>query len=754
MSLLESGLLNILDNEHEPFLKRLTVADNAFKSSEFLLPHKEAFLFKWIITNSVHSNKESWECFNNWLNSEQFKELNRGDIDNEEIYCIIKSMEEKIMLTDDHDISSDMTIIICSLILLENRICQQYFKYNAEFYCHFVSSIIQKISCAKYLEEVLKKNLFHKTIIEEEKFHKHFLDIILPTLVDCLQKFNIPLALFEQVSVVVQKFFEDNKTEKPTVPKTLFKHLLNFYKDDTEKAKVKYKLILHALCKAYEADFNLSYKFVILLVHIIGFDLKDKLIFYKGSKLEIPVPEISLSKSQEIMLELLDILCRTNVKMDCSVKELMFSEFIRNILRQLLYLNTPSDTCYHIFIKAIVIDPVVIEPIIDGLICYTMTADNRKQETEYENLIVSIFEVYSKLHRIENLIAKLVSSLYDKFNGATIALKEIYEFRGQCDIDSRDIKAKHFKIDNILTKKILEYVSTCICNLASWQVINVFKTLLHYLKKHLSCIDITGNEDWLYFAYMKILSVLITTVLSSIRVAEHTIASNVVQKSVKELEELRNVLQQFGMSLLHREHNHTLMRSFLNIAYHWAEIYIILVYYSDNKEVQLKKSIDSDITPCNITYMHPYLSVKQWCLISERITNFGEVPCKLLLKKLYVQKLRALLLFEKSVNDDLVLSVTRNITSDLENNWRDILYDKFIINNLLLKMDSASVLLIAEYLINNIDDFKNLNKQIHILDSSLFLTAINYKIITKINKLLLKQKRKLNEDVLKTGFKY
>lgn len=70
------------------------------------------------------------------------------------------------------------------------------------------------------------------------------------------------------------------------------------------------------------------------------------------------------------------------------------------------------------------------------------------------------------------------------------------------------------------------------------------------------------------------------------------------------------------------------MKSFLNVCYYWAEIYVVIVYYSIDNEIELKTCVDSDFTSCNLTYLHSYLSGKQWCLISERINNFGEQPCK------------------------------------------------------------------------------------------------------------------------------
>lgn len=76
------------------------------------------------------------------------------------------------------------------------------------------------------------------------------------------------------------------------------------------------------------------------------------------------------------------------------------------------------------------------------------------------------------------------------------------------------------------------------------------------------------------------------------------------------------------------------MWSFLNIAFHWAEIYMTLKYYSLKNE-SYNGVLDNNTTSCNISYAHPYLTDREWCLLSERITNFGEAPCKKILVSIY-----------------------------------------------------------------------------------------------------------------------
>lgn len=83
-------LLNILDDESKPFTNRLKTANNAFRSSELTLQHKEAFLIHWILNKIDNTTVEIWEILHDWLKSNQFTELNRNDLFNDEIAKIVK----------------------------------------------------------------------------------------------------------------------------------------------------------------------------------------------------------------------------------------------------------------------------------------------------------------------------------------------------------------------------------------------------------------------------------------------------------------------------------------------------------------------------------------------------------------------------------------------------------------------------------------------------------------------------------------
>ncbi|RZC42407.1 uncharacterized protein BDFB_000322, partial [Asbolus verrucosus] len=276
----------------------------------------------------------------------------------------------------------------------------------------------------------------------------------------------------------------------------------------------------------------------------------------------------------------------------------------------------------------------------------------------------------------------------------------VYAFKGS--LENHEINSE-YNVDDILPKTVLKYFTNCIINLASWQVINLFKTLLYHLSKSVEELpELKGENGKL--VYIEILSTLTCWVLLSVRMAEHTVATSTVEKFVGGLEELRTILGKFGVALLHKEHNHILMRGFLNLCYYWAEIYITLEYYSISNNVKMKRTTDSNLSSCNLTYLHSYLSDKEWCLISERITNFGGKPCKEIMQKLVIQKLRAILIFENNVSEDVTGPIIRSLSTNIHTNSTKIFTDRFIVNNVLDKLPSSVIMNLSETVVKDLFD--------------------------------------------------
>lgn len=290
------------------------------------------------------------------------------------------------------------------------------------------------------------------------------------------------------------EFFEGKNKEKQVIPRTVIKYLLQTYKANKETCHIYFKLFYHAFSTAYETDNSLVYQFFLIIIHLIGFDLSDKLI---SSKVNIPSDKLSLKQSQDILLVLLEVLTEIKTDMDCTVKELSFRDFLKNLLIEFLHFDNPSITSYKIFIKILSIEPILIQYLTEETLCYAMLANNEDSYNEYNNLIKSIFEIYVRLHRVEGLVSKMIEGLNNGLHGKITKINSMYKFRGTFDVNISN-KRSDFQVENILTVEILESFSKSLLELASWQIVNVFKTLLHFLEQVLKNIDDIENGELLF----------------------------------------------------------------------------------------------------------------------------------------------------------------------------------------------------------------------------------------------------------------
>ncbi|CAG9833695.1 unnamed protein product [Diabrotica balteata] len=506
----------------------------------------------------------------------------------------------------------------------------------------------------------------------------------------------------------------ENHQEDESGLEILLKHLIKICNSNKKFPEVQFKLIFHALAVAYENDPLLMFKFLVILLRITGFNFKDVLsltgVLFESSEMVVT------ERSQRIFLELLDVLEETKLDLRSKIEEVTVTDLLKSIMTNSILCNTPSALNYQLLKKIVILDPTLTQTLTEEILQYILLANNEDQSEDYELLMLEIFDTFSKLHRIENLVSKIISVLNNYFDTKTE--------------ESFDLKVKIQK--RILTERELE---------------DILADSDFFLS------DDSNNDcrNIQYCFHMEFLSELIGNFISSIRVAEHTVAVNVVEKTKKCLSELEEVLKTFGNGLLNRKHNCSLMRSFLNIAYHWAEVTLVLKYYSFNQDDNEVKSVaDYNFAACNITYVHPYLTVDEWCLISERISNFGELSCKQLLYKLFIQKVRALYIFEQKVNEEILQDLSRYISRDLEENWKYILKNKFLTNNLVPLMDFSSINLIADKLVANMTDLDDIQLNQHIFNNSCVLNAVVYSIIVKCDKIISKRKRKHDEDLVDT----
>lgn len=212
-------------------------------------------------------------------------------------------------------------------------------------------------------------------------------------------------------------------------------------------------------------------------MHLLQFDVSEDFAIKAPFKRK---PSIQLSKSLQVLLGLLDTLSARNFA-DCTVAKVSLTEFLRKILKSLMALNILNSTAFEIILKCILINPLVIEPLTSSLAVFVMLKNHQKSEALYEKVVIAIFEVFAKLHRVENLVSKLIPALKASYVCQSEADEaQLFEFKGERDVTT--LPQEIVPVEEVFTENILAYFTSCLIQLASWQVINVFKTMLHHLK--------------------------------------------------------------------------------------------------------------------------------------------------------------------------------------------------------------------------------------------------------------------------------
>lgn len=116
------------------------------------------------------------------------------------------------------------------------------------------------------------------------------------------------------------------------------------------------------------------------------------------------------------------------------------------------------------------------------------------------------------------------------------------------------IISQNYKIDLILPNLFLQKFEKSLIPMASWQIINILKTFLFHLEAVLTIDYINNKIDSGQVLYVEYIITLLCTLLSCVRMAEHTVSDIVVDKFTKIMEDIKVILEKLGALLLKMEH--------------------------------------------------------------------------------------------------------------------------------------------------------------------------------------------------------
>ncbi|XP_022913504.2 uncharacterized protein [Onthophagus taurus] len=742
-------LLDILDNEDEPLPKRLKLADTAFKSSLLPIHFKDVGLLNWLMELGKCGDKEVLDKVNEWLCSEEIVNIAKSDVSQEYVFDLLKRIT--LILKHQDNRNFEELIVNSFLHIISNKTFQQFFKHDLEVYSKLVSQVVIHIQSSDQLLLIFKSDeLFNKLYLSEEESYKTFCKFCsqLSKIIDKFSNIKKEIVaftskrLFQNSSKQFEKYFEiifeqtgNENLNELSIPKIIIDIIIENY---SSKNLSVISLIYHAFCSSFESKFSIIYEFTALLLQICGIDVQEKFKFlfdYKNLSYDV---NFSMDVISNIYEELKDLKTNPDDKIDV----FNISMTTQSLLTTIINITDPTKAVLNIFTYAIQAEPLILEPMLSTILPYVMFSDITEYVDEYNKLLLTILAVSAKLYRLSNLIAKMLQCI--KHYSPKHSLEtDVFAFKGTVE---RKKELCICDVELILPAQVLESFSKHILDLPSWQVINIFTSFVHHLK----IVSESFNElylDKLNHTYIELLSTLFCTFLSTVRITEHTTPDLVVNKFIKTMLDLKDVLQVLGNSLLDLNHNLNIMRSYLNIAFMWGEILTLLNFYSSSSEVSKLKPINNtnDYQICCISYIHPYLTADQWSSITERITNFGEKKCKTILQLLQLQNIKAIYLFENG-NLDVAALFLRNLTQSPS--FESLLSDRFVNTILLRNLEPNLVSLLGKHFIKEVlHDENHVFWLSGVLESPELVEKIILMVLVKIAKCCKPKKDKEQVDV-------
>lgn len=277
----------------------------------------------------------------------------------------------------------------------------------------------------------------------------------------------------------------------------VFDVISSFYSNQKfSLAKFSYKLLFNCVCNLYNENFSSVYAFLVFLVNNIGFDISN-LYNLKNSRM---LNNVDLNFALDVLAEVLNILTNQNSSLNCTISNVTFSDFLKILLSSVMSLTVcPNLHVYRIFHSIIAINPLIIEQIASDILAY-LIINRHDLLHEYEKVIVSTFQVFSKLHRVEKLVHLILQAINEELNGTDKKEKVNFIFLGIID-QAENTTVTLPNVESIFSRTVLQAFSNCIINLHSWQFINIFKTFNFHFSKMLE-VTSEGKLDLNFVAFI------------------------------------------------------------------------------------------------------------------------------------------------------------------------------------------------------------------------------------------------------------
>lgn len=387
---------------------------------------------------------------------------------------------------------------------------------------------------------------------------------------------------------------------------------------------------------------------------------------------------------------------------------------------------------------------------------------------KYEELMFLLIEMFRKLCRAEKLVAQLIKNTWETLNTVKLSKKLKRRLNQTfTDTDATPTKqvrnndniaesiqnspsnatsldnvnyfelmksAANISLENLLTvdRQISKEPSTqnwgeiafafppsvaacfrkLISGLVSKPSLVVWKTLLFTLKDYISTLaeDGANNENTIFFIEM--ICALLSQYFCGSRLAEQADKSWMAIETIRK--QTNETLSHFGHVILNQEHNYRTMNVFLKLCYNVSNFDLVCWYYCPDSMIIETADADGNSDgndgvqkingSKNAQDIHSYLSPKEWTIIEQRITNFGKRVCKSNINQIYLQRIKASVLFREDSDQSIPENVARTLLSSTFSDIEQIigiLEDEFVGPWFLRHLDNQQKQVICELVLDS-----------------------------------------------------
>ncbi|XP_049774702.1 uncharacterized protein LOC126162321 [Schistocerca cancellata] len=783
---LAAVLLARLNEETIPLCKRLCLAKNALQDNSFRIQHKEEIIIKWFCDLNVPKtqSEDVWKALQECLANISSLNIIGSDIRTNVKSLLVQDIQDH--MKEVHPSSVQLIGLHCTLNILQTTIFQQHLARNLEELYPLCASFFEALSELEDTDISQKLTLyfdclnyiisFSKQSSVKGKLNTGFVSCVSASLVKAVLKLQqqstiedstyieketlkfvqqvlLPKNCVKDIVSSLSSVFESESCSNNLITETLlYTLLLAREKFSADVVSKLYAIFFGAVVTDTKEDSSGLFQALVVFSFLVGFkpttmaplgDSRVQLLRYRDFKmlfneLNVHKPRNVDETSLAVLKGLFDVIITKETNLDAVIKEVTMLKWLQALMLSVVQDNTASERMFEILCCFVHLSPLVVEPIIMDILKEIMFSSKPVLPVmlRYTTFMCTILEMFMKLHRLQKFISKLLTTLKAMFEGP---------------VTSGLLMAE---VSDVFPEKFCSQFSKNVLLLPSSQIISMMRTFIYHLKEDcLPKLPACRNDNSCESAeiHTALLSCLLCHFLVGIRLAEHTVINSVRKRFCEALEEMADVLGQFGSAVVQIQHRPRLVVSYLKTCHCWGQLRILLLYYcEDTYTPEISVPHVEDLTATNLTPLHRYLSPDIWALLTQRVINFGEQPCKDILRQLVIQKLHSLLLQRHPVKG--LEESCHNVKSYLLSSALEcphLLLERDFREGLLNSGNPEDLMTLAERTVEVFKEDSSLACKLlepEIQESRPFILTLLWAVLIKTRKCFVKVKRKAEPD--------